>query len=125
MRHADRTPTIRKPMTANNPQALAECGVCHRQKKPVGRDAPPGRGRPRKEAVCCGGGGAMLCAEETEGTRINRDRTEELLATGAEKIAISCPFCQIMIRDATADLGKSNDVVVEDIAQFVAARLEV
>ena len=87
--------------------------------------APIEPGRTREQSFCCGGGGAMLFAEETEGTRINRDRAEELLANGAQKIAIGCPFCQIMIRDAVTDLDPGGHVAVEDIAQFVAARLEV
>ena len=47
----------------------------------------------------------MIFAEETQGKRVNRERTEELLATGAERIAVACPFCQIMVRDAANDLG--------------------
>ena len=65
----------------------------------------------------------MIFAEETKGTRINRDRTTELLDTGADNIAVACPFCQIMVRDATADLDRSDDVKVRDIAEFVADRL--
>jgi Fe-S oxidoreductase len=86
-------------------------------------EAPIEPTRTKEQSFCCGAGGAMIFAEETEGKRINHERTEELIATGAEKIAISCPFCQIMIRDATADLGKSEEVKVEDIAQIVAAQL--
>ena len=67
----------------------------------------------------------MIFAEETQGKRINRERTEELLATGAEKIAVSCPFCQIMIRDAANDLGRGDHVPVVDIAQIVAERMVV
>jgi len=85
--------------------------------------APVEPHRTGTHSFCCGAGGAMVFAEETEGKRINHERTEELIGTGAEKIAISCPFCQIMIRDATADLGKGDDIRVDDIAQFVAARL--
>jgi len=98
----------------DNPRAVLEAAT--------GKD-PLEPGRTRDQSFCCGAGGAMVFAEETQGTRINRDRTQELLATGANKIAIGCPFCQIMIRDAANDLGRGEDVRVEDVAQFVAARI--
>lgn len=80
--------------------------------------------RTREKSFCCGAGGAMIFAEETKGKRVNRERTEELLATGAERIAVACPFCQIMIRDATNDLGKGDQVPVMDVAQFVVERMK-
>jgi Fe-S oxidoreductase len=80
-------------------------------------------GRTKEKSFCCGAGGGMIFAEETKGRRVNRERTEELLATGAEKIAVGCPFCQIMIRDAANDLGKGDQVPVMDVAQFVVERM--
>lgn len=82
-------------------------------------------GRTGEKSFCCGAGGGMIFAEETKGKRVNRERTEELLATGAEKIAVGCPFCQIMIRDAANDLGKGDHVPVLDVAQFVVERMKV
>ncbi len=81
--------------------------------------------RTREKSFCCGAGGAMIFAEETQGKRVNRERTEELLATGAESIAVGCPFCQIMIRDAANDLGRGDQVPVKDVAQFVLERMKV
>lgn len=81
--------------------------------------------RTRERSFCCGAGGAMIFAEETQGKRINRERTEELLRTDATQVAVACPFCQIMVRDATGDLGRSDDVQVKDIAQFVAERIAI
>lgn len=86
--------------------------------------APLEPGRTREKSFCCGAGGAMIFAEETKGKRVNRERTEELLATGANKIAVACPFCQIMIRDATNDLGRGDQVQVKDIAQYVAEQIK-
>jgi Fe-S oxidoreductase len=64
----------------------------------------------------------MLFTEEHAGKRINHERTDELLATGAKEIAVGCPFCRMMIHDGLADRGKS-EIPVRDIAQIVAAAL--
>jgi Fe-S oxidoreductase len=73
-------------------------------------------GRCRERSFCCGAGGGMLFSEETEGKRINYERVEELLSTGAKTIITSCPFCQMMLRDALADKG-IEAVKVMDIIQ--------
>ncbi len=59
--------------------------------------------------------------EEKEGKRINVERAEELLATGADALAVACPFCMTMITDGVA--AKSSDVPVYDISEVVAQRL--
>lgn len=87
----------------------------------LGRPLEPSR--TKEKSFCCGAGGGMIFAEETKGKRVNRERTEELLATGADSIAVGCPFCQIMIRDAANDLGKGDHVPVKDVAQFVLERM--
>ncbi|MCL2393680.1 MAG: heterodisulfide reductase-related iron-sulfur binding cluster, partial [Acidimicrobiaceae bacterium] len=53
---------------------------------------------------CCGAGGAQMWMEET-GTRINADRSRELLGTGARRIATACPFCAIMLDDGVKTAG--------------------
>jgi Fe-S oxidoreductase/nitrate reductase gamma subunit len=63
---------------------------------------------------CCGAGGARMWMEET-GTKINMDRSEELIATGASRIATACPFCYIMLDDGTKAQGR-EDIKVGDIA---------
>jgi len=59
--------------------------------------------------------------EEREGKRINLERTEELLATGADTIAVACPFCMTMMTDGVNKLA--SDVPVMDIAEVVAGQL--
>jgi Fe-S oxidoreductase len=62
--------------------------------------------------------------EEKLGTRINMNRTEEALATGAERIAIGCPFCRVMISDGLTQKqseGQGEQVEVVDVAQMLLA----
>jgi Fe-S oxidoreductase len=77
--------------------------------------------RTRDRGLCCGAGGGRMFMEERVGKRINVERTEELLATGAETIAVACPFCMTMISDGVK--AAQSDVPVLDIAEVVAGQL--
>lgn len=59
--------------------------------------------------------------EENTGKRINAERAEEAIATGAAEIATACPFCYIMLDDGVKDLGA--EVAVKDIAVVLAERM--
>jgi Fe-S oxidoreductase len=78
--------------------------------------------RHKDRGLCCGAGGGRMWMEERTGKRINAERTEELLATGADAIAVACPFCMTMISDGVK--GAQADVPVFDIAEVVASRLQ-
>jgi Fe-S oxidoreductase len=76
--------------------------------------------RNSERSFCCGAGGARMWMEERIGKRINVERVEEALATGAKTVAVGCPFCFTMLGDgvtgkrATGEAG--DDVEVVDVA---------
>jgi heterodisulfide reductase subunit D len=77
--------------------------------------------RCKSNGLCCGAGGAQMWKEEEKGdTRINLERTNEALATGASVIAAACPFCNTMMTDGVKSNEKEGDVQVLDIAELVA-----
>lgn len=75
--------------------------------------------RNKDRGFCCGAGGGRMFLEETEGTKINLERTKEALATGADTLASACPFCMTMLTDGVKDFEKEDDVVVKDIAEII------
>ena len=75
--------------------------------------------RNREKSFCCGAGGARLWMEESIGTRVNANRVDEALATGANVVAAACPFCIIMLDDGVKAQGRGDDVEVLDIAQVI------
>jgi Fe-S oxidoreductase len=73
--------------------------------------------RNRTEGFCCGAGGARMFMEETIGKRINHERAEEVMATGAAAVAAACPFCITMLRDGIND--NNGEVDVKDIVEII------
>lgn len=91
-----------------------------RRALPVATLAEPPRTRDR--GLCCGAGGGRMFMEERTGKRINVERTGELLSTGADALAVACPFCLTMLSDGARTLG--SEAPVQDIAEIVASRLK-
>ena len=81
--------------------------------------------RSGQKSFCCGAGGARMWMEEKLGTQINSNRTAEAVATGADRIAVGCPFCRVMLSDGLAAKQSSGDareeVEVVDVAQMLLA----
>jgi Fe-S oxidoreductase len=71
--------------------------------------------RNKERSFCCGAGGGRMWMEEKLGTRINMNRVEEVIATGAQEVAVACPFCRVMVSDGVNSL--SSEIEVLDVAQ--------
>ncbi len=71
------------------------------------------------DSFCCGAGGAQFWKEEESGQeRVSADRIREAEGTGANTLAVGCPFCLIMLSDAS-----QNGMQVRDLAEIVAERV--
>jgi Fe-S oxidoreductase len=81
--------------------------------------------RCRSNGLCCGAGGAQMFKEEEKGEkRINIERTDEALSTGANIIASACPFCNTMLTDGVKNREKETEVAVMDIAEILSDALK-
>jgi Fe-S oxidoreductase len=81
--------------------------------------------RCRSNGLCCGAGGAQMFKEEESGEkRINIERSDEALETGAGIIAAACPFCNTMLTDGVKNREKEEEVSVMDIAELVFRSME-
>ncbi|GAA4374106.1 heterodisulfide reductase-related iron-sulfur binding cluster [Nocardioides caricicola] len=84
--------------------------------------------RSNERSFCCGAGGARMWMEETIGSRINENRTAEAVGTGADQIAVGCPFCRVMLSDGLtsqqANGSARAEVEVLDVAQMLLASVK-
>jgi len=84
--------------------------------------------RNSERSFCCGAGGARMWMEENIGERINMNRTKEAVGTGADQIAVGCPFCRVMLSDGlTMQQSKGEareEVEVLDVAQMLLASVK-
>jgi Fe-S oxidoreductase len=84
--------------------------------------------RNSERSFCCGAGGARMWMEETIGERVNVNRTREAVATGADQIAVGCPFCRVMLSDGLTEeqsAGRAREEVeVLDVAQLLLASVK-
>lgn len=78
--------------------------------------------RSKEKGFCCGAGGGRMWLEETTGTRINQNRADEVIASKANTLGVSCPFCMTMLTDGLKQRDR-GDIQVKDIAEIVAEQL--
>ena len=74
--------------------------------------------RNRRETSCCGGGGGRMWFDDAPSQRVGRGRVEEIVGSGAETVAVSCPFCLMMVGDGVA--AQQTTMQVRDIAELLA-----
>ncbi len=73
----------------------------------------------RKQGFCCGGGGGMSFVDEPKDKRVNQERARQALETGAEIVAVGCPFCMTMLEDGINARKGDRDVKVMDVAELL------
>jgi Fe-S oxidoreductase len=78
--------------------------------------------RNKKNSFCCGAGGAQFWKEEEHGDKaVNLERYEEAMSTGADTVAVGCPFCMQMFESARTE--HESGPVVRDIVEMIAETL--
>jgi Fe-S oxidoreductase len=75
--------------------------------------------RSREKSFCCGGGGGMSFVEEPAGRRVSHRRADEALASGADALAVACPFCTTMLEDAVQARRGEKTMKVRDVAELL------
>jgi len=78
--------------------------------------------RNQERSFCCGAGGGRMWMEENLGTRINLNRVDEAIATGADQVAVACPFCRVMVSDGMTARESTTEVL--DVAQVLLNNLK-
>ena len=75
--------------------------------------------RSRAKSFCCGGGGGMSFIDEPASQRVNQERAREAIETGADVVAVGCPFCMTMMEDGINARKGERDVRVRDVAELL------
>ena len=111
-----RSPTTTPATSARHNDVLA----APRELVAARRPTPVEMERSGKRTFCCGAGGAHMWMEERGGA-INEERAREAAATGAETLAVACPFCTMMLDDG---VRQRRELRVADVATLLAEALE-
>ena len=74
----------------------------------------------KEKGLCCGAGGAQIFKEsETGNKEVNIKRTEEIVDSNSDIVAVGCPFCKLMISDGITNVKSKKELVVYDIAELL------
>ena len=79
--------------------------------------------RSKRHGFCCGAGGGRMFMEEHDGTRVNDNRAEEIIAAEVNAAVVACPFCNIMLTDGMKTKNVEDKIAVLDVAELVAASI--
>lgn len=121
--------SLQAGVTYHDPCYLARVNGIHEEPRDVlnqalGQSASNGlqeMPRCREKTSCCGAGGGRMWMEESPQQRVSTQRAGEALATGAQTVAVGCPFCLTMITDGVA--ANHSTARVLDVAEILAERL--
>jgi Fe-S oxidoreductase len=72
-----------------------------------------------EKSFCCGAGGGLMWIEEPSDKRVNSKRIEQALETGADILAVACPFCMTMLEDGVKAGTAERELKVMDIAELL------
>ena len=119
------------PVTYHDPCYLARVRGVHEQPREVLSSVLTGSKEPelremvrsRAKTSCCGAGGGRMWMEEPPQQRVSTQRAGEALATGAQTVAVGCPFCLTMITDGVAANDSSARVL--DVAEILVERMGI
>ena len=119
----DQIPALRERLTYHDPCYLARVNQVTESPRRLLEGTQPDVNlveMPRRErnTACCGAGGGRMWFDDGADQRIGMARVHEALETGAETIAVSCPFCLTMMTDGVS--SQAADVNVRDIAELLA-----
>jgi Fe-S oxidoreductase len=78
--------------------------------------------RNRRNTSCCGGGGGRMWFDDAPAERVGQSRVREIAESSAQTIAVSCPFCLIMLGDGLA--AQKPGVEVRDIAELLVDAID-
>lgn len=84
----------------------------------IGKD-PIEMPRSRERSFCCGGGGGLSFVEEPTDQRVSHRRAAEAVESGADTVAVGCPFCMTMLEDAVNAKAGDRPVKVKDVAEIL------
>jgi Fe-S oxidoreductase len=115
-----------RPITYHDPCYLARANGVTAEPRAVLAAAANVRGelpvlelpRNREHTSCCGGGGGRMWFDDPPAQRVGQSRVTEIMASGAGAVAVSCPFCMIMLADGLA--ARQSNIRVRDIADLLA-----
>jgi len=80
--------------------------------------------RNRSNALCCGAGGGRMWIEEHTGRRMNQNRMQDAIDTGAPTLAAACPFCTSMFEDGIKGKDAGDKIKLMDIAELVSLSMK-